>query len=119
MDIFKPGPHRLDLSSVQIQRLEDVAPQEFKTFYSLRIFWAVSFCFGMFAASYFILNLWDKWESSPVYMSVETTSLAVPNIPFPAVSVCSVNKLEEKRLLKALEMIMRNKTEAEIEKYRA
>ena len=71
----------------------------------LSIFWALSFCFGMFSASYFTLALWDKWDSSPVYMSVETTSLAVPNIPFPAVSICSVNKLVGSRLEKSLDSI--------------
>lgn len=59
-----------------------------------RIFWTIIFCMGGFFASYFILGIWQKWIESPVYMSVETTSHHVSNIPFPAVSICSVNKIQ-------------------------
>lgn len=68
-----------------------------------RIFWVFSICLGMFGASYFILALWDKWENSPVFISIETTSWPIPNIPFPAVSICSVNKIEEGPLSKTLD----------------
>ncbi len=70
-----------------------------------RIFWVFSFCLGGFLASYFISALWDKWETSPVYVSVETTSHPIYDIPFPAVSICSVNKVEEDRLLESIEKI--------------
>ena len=49
---------------------------------------------GGFFASYFILGMWKKWVESPVYTSVETTSHHVSNIPFPAVTICSVNKIQ-------------------------
>ena len=65
----------------------------------------LSFCLGGFLASYFISALWDKWEASPVYVSVDTTSYPIYNIPFPAVSICSVNKIQEHRLDKAMEGI--------------
>lgn len=51
---------------------------------------------GGFFASYFILGMWKKWVESPVYTSVETTSHHVSNIPFPAVTICSVNKIQVK-----------------------
>ena len=60
-------------------------------------------------ASYFIAALWDKWETSPVYVSIETTSYPVPNIPFPAVSICSVNKVQEHRLENTLYGIKKDK----------
>ena len=60
----------------------------------LRIFWTIIFCMGGFFASYFILGMWKKWVESPVYTSVETTSHHVSNIPFPAVTICSVNKIQ-------------------------
>ena len=62
----------------------------------LRIFWTIIFCMGGFFASYFILGMWKKWVESPVYTSVETTSHHVSNIPFPAVTICSVNKIQVK-----------------------
>jgi amiloride-sensitive sodium channel len=59
----------------------------------------------MFTASYFIMELWDKWENSPVFVSIQSTSLPVPQVPFPAVTICSVNKIQEKRLVKTVAKI--------------
>lgn len=50
-------------------------------------------------------------ESSPVYISVESTSYPISNIAFPAVTICSVNKLEEHRLIEALAGIQKDKNE--------
>ncbi len=55
-------------------------------------------CVGGFGSAYFIFGMWDKWDSSPTFVSIQTTSLPIPEIPFPAVSICSVNKLEENKL---------------------
>ena len=66
-------------------------------------------CVGGFCAAYFISALWDKWETSPTYMSVETTTYPVNSIPFPAVTICSVNKVEEDRLEKALAAVQEEK----------
>ena len=52
----------------------------------------ISLCVGMFGASYYISELWDKWESGPVLVSIDTTAHPVSTIPFPAVTICSVNK---------------------------
>ena len=61
---------------------------------------------GGFFASYFILGIWQKWVESPVYMSVETTSHHVSNIPFPAVSICSVNKIQVRYMLRLIYTII-------------
>ena len=53
----------------------------------------ISLCVGMFGASYYISELWDKWESGPVLVSIDTTAHPVSTIPFPAVTICSVNKV--------------------------
>lgn len=71
-----------------------------------RIIWTILVCTGMFFASYFILGVWRKWEESPVFMSVESTSHHIGNIPFPAISICSVNKLEKKRYKKSLKNLL-------------
>jgi len=76
-----------------------------------RIFWLASFCLGGFLASYFISALWDKWENSPIYVSVETTSFPVFSVPFPAVSICSVNKILETRMEKTLTEIKKETNE--------
>ena len=71
----------------------------------------MAFTGGAFGACYFILALWDKWETSPVYVSVESTSYPIAYVPFPAVTVCSVNKIQENRLDKALEAMAEDEDE--------
>ncbi len=46
--------------------------------------------------------MWNKWEDSPTLMSLETTRYPLSKIPFPAVSICGVNKISKWRLLVAL-----------------
>ena len=70
-----------------------------------RVFWVISLCVGMFGASYYISELWDKWESGPVLVSIDTTAHPVSTIPFPAVTICSVNKVEKDKLKKSIEAL--------------
>jgi amiloride-sensitive sodium channel len=66
------------------------------------VLWVLLFLMGMMVATYFILAMWNKWETSPVYMSVDTTAYPISNIPFPAVSICSVNKVVRDKFTSAL-----------------
>jgi len=70
-----------------------------------RIFWVVWVAIGVFFSGYFTLGIVQKWQNSPVYMSVSDTSHHVANLPFPAVTICSVNKIEEDRLIKSIKGI--------------
>ena len=72
-----------------------------------RIIWIILFSMGMIFASYFILSLWKKWEESPTFMSVESASHHVGNIPFPAVSVCSISKMKRGRLNQAIKELVK------------
>lgn len=68
-----------------------------------RLFWVFFVSVGIFGAAYFCMDLLRKWDKSPVYMSVESTSeLHVKNVPFPAVTICSVNKIVKDRLAKSI-----------------
>lgn len=46
--------------------------------------------------------MWQKWEDSPVLMSLDSNRYPLKNIPFPAVTICNVNKVSKKRLLNVL-----------------
>lgn len=70
-----------------------------------RIFWVVFVAIGVFFSGYFTLGIVQKWQNSPVYMSVGDTSHHVANLPFPAVTICSVNKIETDRLSKSIKGI--------------
>ena len=40
----------------------------------------------------------EKWFYSPVYMAVDSSSYDVAKIPFPAITICSNNKIVERQL---------------------
>ena len=40
----------------------------------------------------------EKWIYTPVYMAVDSSSFDVGQIPFPAITICSNNKIVERQL---------------------
>ncbi len=50
-------------------------------------------------AIYMMSSIYLRWESSPVITSVANTNLPVTNINFPAVTVCTVNKAVNEKLV--------------------
>ena len=46
--------------------------------------------------------IYDKWRTQPTFTSIATTNYAVWNIHFPAVTICSNNKVVKKNLRAAL-----------------
>lgn len=67
-----------------------------------RVFWILVFLAGLGFSSYFCWQMWVKYDASPLLMSLETTRFPLKNIPFPAVTICNVNKAHKKRLDAAL-----------------
>ena len=60
-------------------------------------------CIGSFClAIYLIEPIYSKWRGSPTFTSIETTNYPVWNIDFPAVTVCSNNKVMRGQLENAL-----------------
>jgi hypothetical protein len=57
-----------------------------------RIFWAVAFMLAVATAAYFITLLYRKWDESPVIVSVGAKATQLISIPFPAVTICNMNK---------------------------
>jgi amiloride-sensitive sodium channel len=57
-----------------------------------RLFWAVAFILAMMTAGYFITNVYDKWDETPVIVSIGAKTTQLFDIPFPAVTVCTMNK---------------------------
>jgi amiloride-sensitive sodium channel len=57
-----------------------------------RLFWSVAFILATFTAGYFILIVYDKWDETPVIVSIGAKTTLLTDIPFPAVTICSMNK---------------------------
>ncbi|GJQ80853.1 hypothetical protein Trydic_g14114 [Trypoxylus dichotomus] len=67
-----------------------------------RIFWLVSFLSAISFATYFINNIYAKYNLSPVIISFSPTAVSIAEIPFPAITICSVNivkKSEGERII--------------------
>lgn len=58
-----------------------------------RFLWIALFTAGFGTATFFILRMWIKWQSSPVLISVESTDFPNALLPFPTVSICNVNQV--------------------------
>jgi len=56
------------------------------------MFWAISFLLAVATAAYFITLLYHKWEENPVIISVGATATQLTSIPFPALTICNMNR---------------------------
>jgi amiloride-sensitive sodium channel len=57
-----------------------------------RVFWSVAFILATITAGYFIRIVYNKWDETPVIVSIAARTTSLTDIPFPAVTVCTVNK---------------------------
>lgn len=69
---------------------------------SSRFVWILVFLSGICFSGYFCWQMWQKWEQSPMLTSVETHLYPLKNVPFPAVTICNVNKVSERKLHDAI-----------------
>lgn len=49
---------------------------------------------------YFITNLFMKWTKSPIIITLSSMQKSIKDIPFPAVTVCSMNPASKDAVLK-------------------
>ncbi|CAH0557483.1 unnamed protein product [Brassicogethes aeneus] len=68
-----------------------------------RIFWFIAFLLAIIFASYYISNIYKKWNSSPVIISFSPFDADLTKIPFPAITICNMNqakRYEAEKILK-------------------
>ena len=63
-----------------------------------RIIWFFIFIGGVGYGYLLYTPYLEKWYYSPVYMAVDSSSYDVAQIPFPAITICSNNKIVERQL---------------------
>ena len=49
----------------------------------------------MCTSAYFISFLYQKWDMNPVIVSIGAQATQLIDIPFPAVTVCTMNKVKK------------------------
>ncbi|KAJ8970719.1 hypothetical protein NQ317_018753, partial [Molorchus minor] len=60
-----------------------------------RLSWTVVFCVSLWFCISLTIETWYKWETSPVLVSFARSPTPVWEIPFPAVTICPVNKIKD------------------------
>ena len=63
-----------------------------------RAVWVVLFILGIGYGYLLYTPFLEKWIYTPVYMAVDSSSYDVAQIPFPAITICSNNKIVERQL---------------------
>ncbi|KAG4079926.1 hypothetical protein HA402_006238 [Bradysia odoriphaga] len=57
-----------------------------------RIFFGLMFSVVVALSAYFITNVYDKYSSSPMIISLNSRPTDITELPFPAVTVCNMNQ---------------------------
>lgn len=60
--------------------------------WSESVFWILTFVISLSACSKMIYDVYSKWQQSPVIVSFAEKSTPLYQIPFPAITICSVIK---------------------------
>ena len=63
-----------------------------------RATWAVIFISAIGYGWFLYTPILEKWIYKPVYTAVDSSSYDVAQIPFPAITICSNNKIVERQL---------------------
>ncbi|XP_053617368.1 pickpocket protein 28-like isoform X2 [Plodia interpunctella] len=60
-----------------------------------RFFWLTAFGCSLVCAAFFILNVYAKWRSSPMIVSINPRNMQLEELPFPALTICNVNQAKK------------------------
>ena len=71
----------------------NIKEQKIIVFFLYRILWLITISAG-FAFSVIVINpLYDRFFNNPIIRSIESNNYPIENISFPAVTICSNNKV--------------------------
>ncbi|CAG7733824.1 unnamed protein product [Allacma fusca] len=62
-----------------------------------RIFWFFTFLVGLTVAVYLIHNAWNSYQNNNLIVTFEPVETPVGEIPFPAVTICNMNKVQKNK----------------------
>lgn len=60
-----------------------------------RFFWLAAFLASTIAATILIWGIWNDYQDMPIITVFSPTETTLDDVPFPSVTVCSVNKLQK------------------------
>ncbi|CAH0713776.1 unnamed protein product, partial [Brenthis ino] len=60
-----------------------------------RFFWLAAFGSSLVCAAFFILNVYAKWRTSPMIVSINPENMPLNQLAFPAITICNVNQAKK------------------------
>lgn len=63
-----------------------------------KIFWIISIVICSICCSFTIFQIYSHWDTNPVLMTFSEKPISVTQIPFPAVTICPLTKINRKAL---------------------
>lgn len=77
-----------------------------------KIFWSIAIILSFVGCSVMIYMMYEKWTDNPVVVTFASKKMAISELPFPAVTICPVDKLNHDNLdfAKVFEQYKMNKS---------
>lgn len=60
-----------------------------------KLFWLIAFIAGVVLACFLITQVFLQYLASPTYLAFDTQMSQISSIPFPAVTVCNMNRIDK------------------------
>ncbi|KAK4879622.1 hypothetical protein RN001_007768 [Aquatica leii] len=68
-----------------------------------RLFWLIAFLIAISSAAYFISNIYTKYDRSPIIISLNPKPTPISVLPFPAITICSMNQAKKQEAFSIIE----------------
>ncbi|XP_067636591.1 pickpocket protein 28-like [Eurosta solidaginis] len=68
-----------------------------------RLFFAISFICVVLGTAYFVAKIYEKWNYTPMIVSINPKTSYITDEPFPAVTICNLNQVSKKKVEKLSE----------------
>lgn len=66
----------------------------FDCFFNCRLFFASMIIFVVLVVTSFITQVWYKWLTQPMIITVSPNATSIGDIPFPSVTICNMNRVQ-------------------------
>ncbi|XP_074042674.1 sodium channel protein Nach isoform X2 [Leptinotarsa decemlineata] len=78
-----------------------------------KVFWIIVVICGLCCATYMTVLFWERYISNPTRTTILTSYAPVTTIPFPAVTICNINRIMVSKVEKFMNNLTLNDTEEE------
>lgn len=66
------------------------------------MFWSIAFTIGLVVACIMISDVWEKYKSNSVIITFAPYETKIEELPFPAVTICNMNKILKSKAIEIM-----------------